>query len=49
MVFIELRQVFVKAPIFYHFEPKRHIRVETDISGYIVGEVFNQLTLDNLG
>ena len=25
LAFIKFRKVFVKAPIFYHFDPKRHI------------------------
>ena len=49
LVFTKLRQVFVKALIFHYFDPERHIRVETDVSGYTIGEVLNQLTLDNLG
>ena len=40
--FTELRQTFVKALIFYHFDPKRHIQVETDISGYAIGGVLSQ-------
>ena len=45
--FIGLRQVFIKAPILYHFDPKSHIRVETDVSGYVISGVFSQLTSDN--
>ena len=34
LAFTKLRQVFIKALIFYHFDLKCHIRVETDtISG----------------
>ena len=47
--FTKLRQAFIKAPIFYHFDPERHIRVETDISGYAIGGVFSQLTSDDSG
>ena len=46
--FIKLRQAFVKTPILYHFNPERHIRVETDTSGYAIGEVLSQLTSDDL-
>ena len=49
LVFTKLKQAFVKAPILYHFDPKRHIRIETDASGYAIGEVFSPLTLDNMG
>ena len=48
LVFAKLRQAFVKALILYHFDPECHIRIETDISGYTIGGVFSQLTLDDL-
>ena len=31
--FNQLRQVFTKAPILQHFDPKYHIRIETNASG----------------
>ena len=49
LAFIELRQAFIKAPIFYHFDSKCHIRIETDAFGYAIGGVFSQLTLDDSG
>ena len=49
LAFTKLRQAFVKAPILHHFNPKRHIRIETDISGYAIGRVLSQLILDDLG
>ena len=39
-----LRQAFTKAPIFRHFDPECHIRIETDASGYAIGGVLSQLT-----
>ena len=48
-VFTKLRQAFIKALILYHFNPERYIQVETNASGYAIGGVFSQLTLDNLG
>ena len=47
--FTKLRQAFIKAPIFHHFDPERHIRIETDASGYAIGGVFSQLTSDDSG
>ena len=47
--FTQLRQAFIKAPIFQHFNPKCHIRVETNTLCYAIGAVLSQLTLDNLG
>ena len=41
MAFTKLRQAFDKAPIFHHFDPKRHIQFETNISGYVIGGVFS--------
>ena len=49
LAFTKLRQIFVKVPIFHHFDPKRHIQIKTDISGYIIGRVPSQLTSENFG
>lgn len=47
-IFTELRQVFIKTPIFYHFNPNCHIQIETQVSSYTVNRVFSQLAPDNL-
>ena len=44
--FDQLRQAFTEAPIFQHFDPEWYIQVETDISGYAIGEELSQLTND---
>ena len=49
LAFTKLRQVFVKALILHHFNPERYIRIEMDTSGYAIGGVLSQLTLDDLG
>ena len=49
LAFIKLRQAFVKALIFYHFDSERHIRVKTDASGYAISGIFSQPTSDDLG
>ena len=49
LAFTKLRQAFLKAPILHHFDPERHIRIETDASGYAIGGVLSQLTSDDLG
>ena len=49
LTFTKLRQVFVKAPIFYHFDLKRYIQIEMNALGYAIGGVLGQLTLENLG
>ena len=49
MAFTKLRQAFIKTLILHHFDPKHHIQVKTDTSGYGIGGIFSQLTLDNLG
>ncbi len=46
--FIELRQAFVETLILNHFNPKHHIQIETDTSGYAIGKILSQLTSDNL-
>ena len=48
LVFTKLRQVFVKAPILHYVDPECHIRIGTDKSGYAIGGVLSQLTLDDL-
>ena len=47
LAFTKLRQMFIKAPIFHHLDPKRHIRVETNASGYAICQIFSQLAWDN--
>lgn len=49
LAFAKLRQVFIKAPIFYYFDPEWHIQFETDIFGYAIGRVLGQLILNDLG
>ena len=44
LAFTKLRQAFIKALILRNFDPKRHIRVETDVSGYAFDKVLSQLT-----
>ena len=39
--FNSLRLAFTKAPILWHFDPKCHIRIETDALGYAIGDVLN--------
>lgn len=48
IAFIKLRQVFIEAPILQHFNSKCHIRIKTEASGYAIGGILSQLTLDNL-
>ena len=49
LAFPELRQAFLKAPIFHYFDPKRHMQIKTDALGYTIGGVLSQLTSYNLG
>ena len=49
LAFTQLRQAFTEALILRHFNPKCHIQIEIDASGYAIGRVLSQLTLDNLG
>ena len=48
LTFTKLRQTFIKALIFYHFDPKYHIQIEIYALGYVISGVFSQVTLDNL-
>ncbi len=47
--FTKLKQAFVEALILNHFDSERHIQIETDTSGYVIGGILSQLTLDNSG
>ena len=49
LAFTELRQAFLKALIFQHFDREHYIRIETDSSGYAICGILSQLTSDNLG
>ena len=44
--FNRLKQVFTETPILRHFDPKCHIRIETNASGYAIRGVLNQLTFN---
>ena len=41
LVFNQLRQAFIEAPILHHFDPKSHIWIETDVSSYAIGGVLS--------
>ena len=49
LAFTKLRQAFLQASIFHHFDPQHHIRIKTNASGYAIGGVLSQLTSDDLG
>ena len=49
LAFTQLRQAFIEALILHHFDPKRHIRIETDMSGYAIGRILNHLNSDDSG
>ena len=49
LAFTKLSQALFKTPILYHFDPKHHILIEINVSGYAIGRVLSQLTLDDLG
>ena len=42
--FIQLRQAFTKVLILSHFDPERHIRIETDAFSYAIDGILSQLT-----
>ena len=46
--FNHLRQAFTKAPIFWHFNPKYHIWIKTDVSGYTIRKILSQLISNQL-
>ncbi len=46
--FIHLQKAFIKALILWHFDLERYIHIKTDVLGYIISGVLNQMTLDHL-
>ena len=44
LTFIQLRQAFVEAPILHHFDQESHIWIETNASGYAIGNVLSKLS-----
>ena len=46
LAFAQLKQAFTEVPILRHFDPERHIRLETDASGYAIGGVLSQLDIE---
>ena len=44
LAFTQLRQAFVEALIIYHFDPKNHIRIESDVLSYAIGGILSQLS-----
>ena len=43
MAFRQLKASFQSASLLHHFDPKKHIRLETDTSNKGIGEVLSQL------
>ncbi len=39
--FIHLQKAFIEVLILRHFDPERHIRIETDVLRYAIGEVLS--------
>ena len=44
--FNRLKQAFIEAPILQYFDSEGYIQIETDASGYTIGEVLSQLSFD---
>lgn len=49
-MFNQFQYAFIKASILYHFDPERHVCIETDTSGFTISGLLNQLLLiiDNM-
>ena len=44
--FNHLKQAFIKTPILQHFDPKCHIRIESNALSYAIGGMLSQLSND---
>ena len=40
--------MLIQAPIVPPFDPERHIRIQTDVLGYPIGQVLSNLALHDL-
>lgn len=49
LVFKKLRQLFVKAPIFYQFNLEYHIYIKIDVLEYAISRILSQLASNDLG
>lgn len=47
LAFTQLKEIFIKVPILYHFNPESHIQIETDVLDYAIDKILSQLTADN--
>lgn len=45
LVFFQLKQDFIKAPIHYNFYSKCYIQIKIDASDYAIGNILSQLIL----
>ena len=41
--------MFVETSIVNHFNLEHHILIETNVLGYVIGGIFSELILNNLG
>lgn len=49
LTFVELKQTFSITLIFYHFDPKYLICIETNLSSYAMSRIFSQLISNGSG
>ena len=42
-IFNFLKLVFIKTPIFWHFDSESHIKIKKDALGYTIGKILGQL------
>ena len=47
LAFLRLKKTFTEAAILHHFDLKRYIRNEIDVSGYDIGGILSYLTLES--
>lgn len=43
---MHLQKAFIKALIFHYFYLERYIWIKTDVLGFAISRIFNQMTLD---
>lgn len=48
VVFNYLRKPFPGILILHHFDLERHIQIETDVFGFVIGIILSQLTSEHM-
>lgn len=49
LAFAKLKKAFKSTPMLFYFDPEYYIRIKTDVLGYAIDKIVNQLILNDVG